>query len=215
MARSRKPSGDRRKKPRSIDRKKGNRQPRKTILIVCEGQETEPKYFKSFKLHSVHVTVKGGDGRTAAVQVVNRAIELREKRRQESKLSFTKSEYEEVWCVFDSESAHANPSFVQAATIATQCDLHLGVSNPSFEYWYLLHFEETTRSFLDAAEVIGQLKKYVPEYEKSANVFALLQPMTATAIKRAKGILKNHPDKDEPRPNPSTYVHKLVEQLID
>jgi hypothetical protein len=30
------------------DRKVGNREPIPTFLIVCEGEETEPNYFRSF-----------------------------------------------------------------------------------------------------------------------------------------------------------------------
>jgi hypothetical protein len=40
-------------------------------------------------------------------------------------------------------------------------------SLPSIEYWFLLHYENTNRSFKDAKAVEDVLKKYIPDYEKT------------------------------------------------
>jgi hypothetical protein len=39
---------------------------------------------------------------------------------------------------------------------------------PSIEYWFLLHHEHTNRYFKDAKAVETTLKKYIPDYEKTA-----------------------------------------------
>lgn len=39
-------------------------------------------------------------------------------------------------------------------------------SMPSIEYWFLLHYEHTTRYFGTSAKVIEALRKYMPNFEK-------------------------------------------------
>ncbi|MCI6868918.1 MAG: RloB family protein [Lachnospiraceae bacterium] len=50
--------------------------------------------------------------------------------------------------------------------------------NPSFEYWYLLHFEKRSGYLRDCDSVINVLKSrgYLENYEKSADVFDELLP---------------------------------------
>lgn len=40
-------------------------------------------------------------------------------------------------------------------------------SMPSIEYWFLLHFKHTTRHFGTSKAVIKELKKYIPQYDKT------------------------------------------------
>lgn len=45
---------------KSLKRKIGNRgYPKQIFLIVCEGERTEPNYFKSFRITSANVIVVG------------------------------------------------------------------------------------------------------------------------------------------------------------
>jgi hypothetical protein len=39
-------------------------------------------------------------------------------------------------------------------------------SMPSIELWFLLHFKYTTKEFTNCSEILVELKKYLPEYEK-------------------------------------------------
>lgn len=153
------------------------------------------------------------------ITVVNRAIAEQEKRRKSVKKTQKKyysSEpmFDEVWCVFDVEGITINKEpFHKAIDKADAHNLHLAVSNPAFEYWYLLHFEITTRPFINAKDIITTLKTHLPNYEKAGNVFEQIFDKTTTAINHAKRAFKNHPDKHSHFPNPSTGVFKLVETL--
>ncbi len=99
-----------------------------TILIVCEGENTEPSYFRKFRLSSA--TIKAvGDGRNT-VAVVKQAMELSSKRN-----------YEQVWCVFDKDNFPAR-DFNSAITLATANNIKVGYSNQAFEYWLILHFTD-------------------------------------------------------------------------
>ena len=61
-----------------------------TILIVCEGENTEPSYFNQFRLSSATVKPVGEGYNT--LSLVSRAIELANEKN-----------YEKVWCVFDKD----------------------------------------------------------------------------------------------------------------
>ena len=70
-----------------------------------------------------------------------------------------------------------------------------------------------SRPFANADELIRELKKYIQEYEKSADVFPIVYPLTGDATKHARRIQRNRPDRDDPFPNPSTGVYLLVERM--
>jgi len=95
MARKPKPSG--RKLPhkgRAIKRRRlvRTRELRPRFLIVCEGEKTEPNYFKSFRVNAV-VEVKGVGRNT--LSLVKHARKLRDEARRKGQ-PFTK-----VWVVLD------------------------------------------------------------------------------------------------------------------
>jgi len=209
--------GRRRSRPiTSFKRRESIRQPRERILIVCEGDKTEPKYFESlraeFKLGTV-IVVEGGEWGSAPISVVDYALSRDERvsRRRKTRQKGQTSEppFGEVWCVFDVDQ---HESFHRAVDKARANGLELVVSNPAFEYWYLLHFRETDRPFADASEVIKSLKVYLPDYDKG-DVFDHLFDRTDEAVGRARRILANCPDQDDDFPNPSTLAFKLVEKL--
>ncbi|MGV8135316.1 MAG: RloB domain-containing protein [Mangrovibacterium sp.] len=39
-------------------------------------------------------------------------------------------------------------------------------SMPSIEYWFVLHFNKTTRLFKDASDLLKELQRYIPEFSK-------------------------------------------------
>ena len=86
----------------------------------------------------------------------------------------------------------------------------LGVSNPCFEYWLLLHFEDgdTVHSSKSIRE---QLRKYLPDYDKHIDENKVRYRIKE-AIFRAKQR-DNPPCKDWPRKT-GTTVYRLVEILI-
>ena len=45
------------------------------------------------------------------------------------------------------------------------------INNPALEFWFLLHFEMTSKYFSSCDEAIKQLKKHLPDYEKTKHYF--------------------------------------------
>mgnify|MGYP000447414532 FL=1 len=122
-----------RKKSRPSKQRRGyhqrlidTREPFERFLIVCEGEQSEPNYFRSFRVLSAKITVRGVGANT--LSLVEEALRLS---RDE--------EYEQACCVFDLDS---NPlqNFKAAFQLSKRHNIHIAYSNEAFELWYLLHF---------------------------------------------------------------------------
>ena len=210
LVRKKKPSGRKRGDPRylrDLRRIPGKRIPWKVIVIVCEGEKTEPLYFgairQSLRMPSLNIRIVPGQG--APISIVNRAIE-------EKKCT---TKYDDVWCVFDVEQIANNTSFLEAVDKARRAKINLAITNPAFEYWYLLHFFRTDRPFINAEQVIGQLKKYLPKYDKSISVYESIRDKTDTAIANACELRKISEEEWENWSNSSTGVDKLLTRIME
>jgi hypothetical protein len=191
-------------------RKSSSKSVRDKILIVCEGQKTEPQYFKSFPVNKEIVEVMIPDtGGYNTDSLVKKAIELMEEDKKQNK------EYNQVWCVFDRDYFPAQ-NFNNAFILAERNQIRIAYSNEAFEVWYLLHFHY----YQDACprkeyekRLTELLKK---DYRKNdPKMYTLLESKQKEAIRNAQNLLKfhkehshdreNHPEKD----NPSTTVFKF------
>ncbi|MEG4320461.1 MULTISPECIES: RloB family protein [unclassified Microcoleus] len=194
---------------RTIDYYKRKVKNRRWFLIVCEGEKTEPNYFRSFPVDTkvIKLDLKGEGKNTNSL--VEKAIELK-----------NDSEYDEsdrFWCVFDRDINGKNskdaPNF-NAMTIAKNNGIKVAYSNDAFELWYLLHFYfyNTGISRKDYQNRLTKLLGH--EYQKnSETIYEELKNKQQDAIKHAKRLLLEY---DRPNPesdNPSTTVHLLVEEL--
>jgi hypothetical protein len=117
--------------------------------------------------------------------------------------------YDQIWCVFDVDK-HTTPN--EALKTAQDKRLSVALSNPCFEYWFLLHFEDTNRCFLSLDKLIRHLRReFLPGYEKRSDVFPKLWPLTDKAMARAQRFEANRSAGEGVRDhNSSTDVHKLV-----
>ncbi len=191
------------RKPRS--RLPSTLDPRQSFLIVCEGEKTEPNYFKKYRAPKTIIELVGVGDNT--VTVVEKAIELRDKAVKK------RDGFDQIWCVFDRDSFPAR-NFNKALKLAESEGIKTAYSNESFELWYLLHFQ-----YVDSAIArnfyIVKLKGHLGRYEKNdTEMFDKLLPYRATAIRNALTLLSRY---DPPRPerdNPSTTVHLLVQELL-
>jgi hypothetical protein len=205
-------------KNRSIETK----EVRVYFLIVCEGEKTEPNYFKSFKTNVksfVYTIDTLGEGSNTK-DLVKRTIKARDKSSQL---------YDSVWVVFDKDSFSAN-NFNGAIELAQNNNIKVGWSNEAFELWYLLHFQyrNTSMSRADYKKAIedeingiifAQSKSKKPvkfEYKKnSAEMYSILDKYgnQKQAIIYAKKLILNQSCNNFANHNPCTRVHLLVEEL--
>ena len=194
---------------KDLSRREGGQTPRAKILIVCEGEKTEPVYFRSLcrelRLSTVEVEICGKECGSAPISVVNYTIERRQKQ-QQVELAF-----DEAWSVFDVDK---HSSLSAALDKAASNRLRIALSNPCFEYWILLHFEDTDRSFLNPDKLISYLRNYHPDYKKGVDCVRTIMPQLEVALIRARNFEKNRlPNTGVNKKNSSTDVHLLVERL--
>ncbi len=201
-----------RRKPRKpTKRKLPNREPYNRVLIVCEGAKTEPFYFSEirsrYRLSAANVAVVN-EG-SAPITVVKTALD-RQKREQN-----IGEKYDDVFCVFDRDE-HA--SYDNACAVANTKKLKLARSWPCCEFRLLLHFRYTRSPYARSGKVspadncVGDLKKFLPNYEKSQRgLFQNLENRLENAKENAQRTIEDGRETNDP--NPSTEIHLLVNYL--
>ena len=189
------------------------RKRRPIIYIICEGKETETLYFKHFRSRNCLVDIIPIPSKhKAAEHLVKHAKSL------VSQADYYPKDGDQLWCVFDCDDNKDQELHV-AAEYAEKHGYRIIYSNPSFEYWYLLHFEKRNGYLKDCDSVINILKKqgYLENYEKSGDVFEVLRPHQDKAIKRAKErveqLAADQTSVISRASNPVTTVYELVEFL--
>ncbi len=186
-------------------------------MIVCEGEQTEQRYLNALRIHyrlsTVDVKIHGeGAG---PLEIIQCALDLVTERLRDARRNRNVPAYEEVWCVFDREAFNEPPSFQEALRLAARHQIRLAISNPSFEYWYLLHYVDSNRPFRDGQEMKAELRRYIPGYTEAMEVFPRLRAQTALAHGRAEQLHTRHPDRERDEyPNPCTLVYQLVGGII-
>ena len=201
----------------SLARRRPAADPRACVLVVCEGAKTEPKYFQSLqkevRLLPLEMEIVGEGA--APKTVVERAVELRKTREREVRRHRQPFRYDHVWCVFDVERQHQNPTLAPALIQARDTGIHVALSNPCFEYWFLIHLCEHAAPLIDQDATIRELRKHLPHYAKGADIFARIWHGVDEADRRAKAIRDVHERAANERikRDPSTEVDLLVSLL--
>ena len=189
------------------DRLKSKKLAPANYLIVCEGEQTEPNYFKGLKkkinekygskvdVLIPNIEIKGtGENTTALVKYTDKFVNYSNKR------------YGQVWVVFDKAIKN--------------CDYNVAWSNPNFELWLLSHFKKVNR-YISKDNVLQELskefqKKGLGEYTKNdTNIFEKVtsEERLHTAIKNCEYMEELNKDGQESRRNPMTKVYKIIDGL--
>lgn len=179
------------------------------FLIVCEGKNTEPSYFKQFRLKTATIKVVGEGYNT--VSLVERAETLSKK-----------GSYDQIWCVFDKDDFN---DFNNAIQKAANLGFKTAWSNQAFEYWLLLHFENHQGGGIDRNDYYDKINTYLRAwgiiYDKDSKIiteaiFNILQETQNQAIVRAKRNLIFHQEvENTPAQSEScTLVFQLVEEIM-
>lgn len=211
---------------RSFRRPRGSRPPAKAILIVTEGEVTEPVYFEALKrklnLLTVEIEVVGA-GKGDPRRLAEAALEERKQRRKEARqgrLGFSKApDFDELWIVFDTDVPVAHGRYYDGMGFAAAKGVKAAESTPCFEFWLLLHREYTTAPMAKFADVKPRLEQafggpYVKNSKESVQLVAPLLGHIAEARERAEKVREHHQQAGTPSPaNPSTEVDRLIDSI--
>lgn len=195
----------------SIKRRAPRRAPKHRILIVCEGRVTEPVYFRAFKDQErnplVHVEIAPPAGRAYAV--VSTAVARRTEAESDAKRERDQTlRWDEVWAVFDVDD---HPKLDEAQKLATDNAIELAISNPCFELWALLHFQDQ-RAHIERHKARAALQEHLPGYDKSPE-FTKMHAGYADATRRARALDDEAAQHADPGRNPTTDVYRLTESI--
>lgn len=204
-------------------RKKATLSERARVLIVCEGEKTEPYYFNSLihnlSLSPAQVKVYGecGSAPKSVVQFGTKKLE-------------SDSEFDQIYFVFDKDSHDSYDSALNSVTGLQKRRKYRNksissiTSNPCFEIWFLMHFEPFSqpitggggKSPCENVIKILERKTNFKNYQKgNQDSFNLLSSRLGIAKLNSEQVLKQSITAGTPKHygNPTTLVHKLVSAL--
>lgn len=196
----------------------------KHFYIFCEGEKTEPKYFRGFERaiesnavykNLVHIRVEGVGAET--IRVINTAEEY---------VNSNQIKNAHIWCVYDKDSfpkQDFNAVSERAKVLNSQqtsVEYHVAWSNQCIEYWFLLHFayyvSDNDRAYYRTFLHREFKKLGWSKYEKNND--ELFEIMTEKgnpkqAIRWAKQRIQECSGLTDTASAPATKVHLLVEEL--
>ncbi|GAB4223777.1 MAG: RloB family protein [Gammaproteobacteria bacterium] len=194
---------------RKFNRSSDTRNYKKLFLIATEGSKTEPQYFEIFnRFNNQHSVIKvqclTSNHNSSPPHVLKR---MKHFLNQEN-LKKT----DEAWIVIDRDE-WTEQQLTNLHTWSTRCDNYgFALSNPKFEYWLLLHFEDGN-GIQSANDCSNKLKSYIKNYDKNIDIRKIQLEQIEQAIERAKQ--RDIPAcTDWPR-NIGTTVYKLVEKILN
>lgn len=179
------------------------------VVVFCEGEGSEPDYVHGLRLmpairNGTSVTLRVDKTHGDPLQLVEAALERRR----------GDSEIDACWCLFDVEYPEPHPRLGEAVALARTNDINLAISNPCFELWLTLHYEDRTAHLSTAAAVRGS-RAHDGRPGKRIDASRYL-PHRHDAAQRARLLAVRH-ERDEtvlPHNNPSSTMYAFL-QAVD
>ena len=190
-------------KRRTFERRRQERTRRKLFVLAVEGRKTEKEYFALFMQKGSVVKVEClPSGNNSSPKKVLRRMEVRLR-------SEALESSDEAWLVVDRDKWPDEQVLLLHAWTNKAANYSLALSNPKFEYWLLLHFEDG-QGVVTARDCDERLKKYLPDYDKGidSQKFTRLRIDQAIQHAAARDEGGTWPSK------PGSTVYRLVQNIL-
>lgn len=192
---------------RKFQRPLGVRRYKKLFLIATEGIKTEPIYFSMFGDGTSIVQVRCIKSKhdSSPLQVLKRMTDFLELERLRPS--------DEAWLVVDKDQ-WTDMQLMQLHRWSLQRENYgFALSNPKFEYWLLLHYENGA-AVTSSRDCTERLKLWLPDYDKGIDLHKTSLTHITNAINRAKK--RDHPPcEDWPRSPGQTTVYRLAQNILE
>lgn len=203
------------RKHSDLRRRPAIREPKPRFTLFCEGERTEPDYFKALaRAHpAILLEIKpsaGVPGTLARRAIAHRADGKKAARRRGGVDSY--EELDETWAVFDRDE---HPSYKEAIDLCHSHNIGVARSNPCFELWLILHETGFDRPD-DRHEVQRHLRTLRPEYDPNGAKTVACHELIArvqTAERRSADQLNRREQEGAPFAAPSTTVGDLTRAI--
>jgi hypothetical protein len=194
-------------KPRRFTRKTGTRRYRKLFLVAAEGRETERIYFEMLDSRTPAI-VKVKPIRSTSASSPDKVLARMKKQLLKESLR----EGDEAWLVVDKDQ-WSDAQLKNLHEWSLNDKRHeLAVSNPKFEFWLLLHFENGS-GVATSRQCSERLNRHWPDYAKSFASPKITAEMIEDAVRRAAERDKP-PCEDWPR-STGTTVYRLIQRILE
>ncbi len=195
----------------SLSRRAPTREPRRRFVLFCEGTKTEPGYFQAVKtMHSdalidLRIEGVGADPLRIAKQAIA-------ERARQAAAGNSFEEHDEVWIVIDRDT---HPRFDQAITACALGKVRVARSNPCFELWLILHFEDFDRPG-NSRQIQKHLETLSDDYRrrrgKSLDCRPLLDRIEHAEVRAGRQLKRRERD-SKAFDSPSTTVGHLTSAI--
>lgn len=195
------------KKRRSFERLPGVRPYRRLFVVAVEGMKTEPDYFNILKTFQpkVEIRILCEKFHTAPDKVLQRI--------QRFIKSNDLKPTDEAWVVVDKDQWPDEQLLKVFNWTTRKPNYGLALSNPKFEFWLLLHFEDG-KGISTSQDCSTQLKRHLPHYDKGVDARKISLEHVREAIRRAR-MRDVPPCVDWPRSAGGTTVYRLIQKILD
>jgi hypothetical protein len=183
----------------------GQRRYKRMFVIVAEGTVTEQEYFRLLSEESIiHIQCLRNRGKLTPKDALLRVREYI------SKEGLKKTD--EAWVVVDKDSWAEEHLASLHSWAQSRPNYGFALSNPKFEFWLLLHFEDA-KGAGTSEQCSRKLAKHLPDYDKHLDARKFTRERIKAATDRAKKR-DVPPCADWPRKT-GTTVYKLVEKILE
>jgi len=182
-----------------------DRRDTKLFIVATEGKETEKQYFRMFNSTRIKVEILATteDGKSSPEYVLERL--------DKCKKQYDLNEDDMLWLVSDVDR-WGDKKLSAACSQARQRGYNLAISNPCFEVWLTLHFEDINTEDRTCDNFKARLRTILGSYNGSNLNISAYKPNTKDAVNRAKNL---HPSSQQDwPPTLGTHVYRLVEILL-
>jgi len=194
-----------------------------TVLLVCEGTQTEPNYLMELKEYleidqaAIDIIPSTGSAPSSVVKYAKEEIE---------RACAKGNPYAKVYCVIDKDthlsytSALADVKNFNESSRKNPCKTVLCVipSVPCFEYWILMHYTQSTAVFGTGSSpcqhlIYTALRAQVPGYQKADRSFSRKIIEEKLSIARQNSAITLRSAVSAATDDPSTKMHLLIDEL--
>lgn len=150
---------------------------KKLIVFAFEGKnnKTEMNYFHNFEAPSKDSIIKCfSSGYTDLKNMIDSTKSKRSR--------YDYNPKEDLTFIFvDEDSISYKKEYIDERRIKLSRDIHIIVSKPCFEMWFLNHFIQTTKFYTNNS-LMNELKKYINDYHKNLDIYPIIKDRQDKAI---------------------------------
>jgi len=198
------------RKKRPIQRIENRTRDASLVVIASEDRFAVKQYFELFHSTRIQFHVLETDhGESSPEHVIARL--------EQYLVEYSVGEGDQFWLVCDTdhwiESNHIQ-NMVEVVRQCKQKGISVALSNPCFDLWLLLHFDEfPSATSVTCSQIGGLIRAKVTNFNKT-KVFNL--PFSESSVRDAIERSRNNFFESNPIPrHPQTAVHRIIEELVE